>query len=207
MALADGRLFHVNVNCSDLERSRRFYVDGLGLTAGVRTAAERRAAGRRVRPRSRRDGTPGSCSVRTASTAPRSTCSSGRSPRRRGRAPAARRRTCGFQRLGLIVPDLDAALERVDALGGAIWSESVHAHDSRRRRDPARDGERPRRNVALELIEGDGPRVAFVAVACGISNGRSRSTGRWASATSRGSRARTTTARTCASTDRSRWKR
>ena len=40
MALADGRLFLVNVNCSDLERSRRFYVDGLGLSAGVRTAAD-----------------------------------------------------------------------------------------------------------------------------------------------------------------------
>jgi len=40
MALTDGRLFHVNVNCSDLERSRRFYVDGLGLTAGARTATE-----------------------------------------------------------------------------------------------------------------------------------------------------------------------
>jgi catechol 2,3-dioxygenase-like lactoylglutathione lyase family enzyme len=39
MALADGRIFHVNVNCSDLARSRRFYVDGLGLTEGVRTAA------------------------------------------------------------------------------------------------------------------------------------------------------------------------
>ena len=40
MALADGRLFHVNVNCSELDRSRRFYVDGLGLTEGVRTAAD-----------------------------------------------------------------------------------------------------------------------------------------------------------------------
>jgi len=40
MPLGDARLFHVNVNCSDLERSQRFYTDGLGLVAGVRTAPE-----------------------------------------------------------------------------------------------------------------------------------------------------------------------
>jgi len=64
-----------------------------------------------------------------------------------------------------MVPDFDATLERVDALGGATWSESfthtvpgggeirlVMANDP--------DG------VVLELVEGDGPRVAFVAVAC-----------------------------------------
>src|SRR5689334_21820798 len=36
--LDDARIFHVNVNCADLARSRRFYVEGLGLTEGVRTA-------------------------------------------------------------------------------------------------------------------------------------------------------------------------
>jgi catechol 2,3-dioxygenase-like lactoylglutathione lyase family enzyme len=36
--MLDGaRIFHVNVNCSDLEVSRAFYVDRCGLTEGVRT--------------------------------------------------------------------------------------------------------------------------------------------------------------------------
>lgn len=36
--MLDGaRIFHVNVNCSDLATSRAFYVEGCGLTEGVRT--------------------------------------------------------------------------------------------------------------------------------------------------------------------------
>ena len=51
MSLADARLFHVNVNCSDLERSRRFYTEALGLSSGARTDAGRHAAGHGVRAR------------------------------------------------------------------------------------------------------------------------------------------------------------
>ena len=40
MSFGDARLFHVNVNCSDLERSRQFYTEGLGLDIGARTAPE-----------------------------------------------------------------------------------------------------------------------------------------------------------------------
>ena len=40
MAIDTARLFHLNVNCADLERSRRFYVDGIGLTVGVRTTVD-----------------------------------------------------------------------------------------------------------------------------------------------------------------------
>ena len=48
MSLGDARLFHVNVNCSDLERSRRFYTEGLGLEIGAHTApAETRNPARR----------------------------------------------------------------------------------------------------------------------------------------------------------------
>jgi catechol 2,3-dioxygenase-like lactoylglutathione lyase family enzyme len=163
MALTDGRLFHVNVNCSDLERSRRFYVDGLGLSAGVRTAAEDAQPGAAFGlERARWDawillgpnGFDGAAIDLLEWQEPTPT----------GSAPAAVT-TCGFQRLGLMVPDLDAAIERVDALGGATWSESfthtipgggeirlVMANDP--------DG------VVLELVEGDGPRLAFVAVTC-----------------------------------------
>src|SRR5262245_22265894 len=38
MPIDASRVFHVNVNCSSLERSLEFYRDGLGLEAGARTA-------------------------------------------------------------------------------------------------------------------------------------------------------------------------
>src|SRR6266542_2882617 len=121
MALADGRTFHVNVNCSELDRSRRFYVDGLGLTEGVRTAAGHVQSGAAfaldqaqwdawilVGPR----GFEGSAIDLLE----------WQEPEPQG-APPARFETCGFQRLGVVVTDLDAAMERVRELGGAIWSE------------------------------------------------------------------------------------
>src|SRR5260370_35857751 len=37
MAGVHGRIFHVNVNCSDLETSLAFYRDRVGLAASVRT--------------------------------------------------------------------------------------------------------------------------------------------------------------------------
>ena len=40
MPLSDSRLFHVNVNCADLERSRAFYAAGLGLEIGAHAAPE-----------------------------------------------------------------------------------------------------------------------------------------------------------------------
>jgi catechol 2,3-dioxygenase-like lactoylglutathione lyase family enzyme len=38
--LDDARIFHVNVNCSDLARSRAFYVGACGLAEGVRTTPD-----------------------------------------------------------------------------------------------------------------------------------------------------------------------
>jgi catechol 2,3-dioxygenase-like lactoylglutathione lyase family enzyme len=40
-----GRIFHVNVNCSDLETSLAFYRDRIGLTASVRTTPRHPQAG------------------------------------------------------------------------------------------------------------------------------------------------------------------
>ena len=80
-------------------------------------------------------------------------------------APPARFEACGFQRLGLVVPDLDATLERVRELGGAIWSDPfTHAipGGGEIRLVMANDPD----GTPLELIEGDAPSVAFVAVAC-----------------------------------------
>ena len=95
----DARIFHVNVNCSDLERSRRFYAEAFGLDAAVRTTPDTAQPGTAfgLDPRA---GTRGCSSARTASTAARSTCSSGRSRCPVG-APPASFVTTGFQRLGI----------------------------------------------------------------------------------------------------------
>jgi catechol 2,3-dioxygenase-like lactoylglutathione lyase family enzyme len=164
MALDDGRLFHVNVNCSDLGRSRAFYVDAIGLTAGVRTAADEAQPGAAFGlDRARWDawillgprGFEGAAIdlLEWQEPAPQGT-------------PPAGVDVCGFQRLGILVPDLDAAIARIGELGGTVWSESfTHSVPNRHSEirlvlanDP--DG------IALELVESDGPRVAFVAVGC-----------------------------------------
>jgi catechol 2,3-dioxygenase-like lactoylglutathione lyase family enzyme len=161
--LADGRTFHVNVNCSDLDRSRRFYVEAIGLTEGVRTAAGHTQPGAAFGlDRARWDAWillgPGGYEgaaidlLEWQEPPPRD-------------APPARFAGCGFQRLGLIVPDLDATLERVRELGGAIWSDPfTHAvaggGEIRLVMTSDPDG------TSLELIEGDAASVTFVAVAC-----------------------------------------
>src|SRR5258708_8935246 len=170
MSLTDARLFHVNVNCSDLERSRRFYTEGLGLGVGARTAPEESQPGAafglaRARweasillgPRGYDGGAVDLLEWHEPSPAG---------------APPARIVETGFQRLGVRVPDLDATVTRVGALGGSVWSEPFgHAlADGGQIRvvlvgDP--DG------TAIELIEGGLSTVSFVAITC-ADLGRSR---------------------------------
>ena len=163
MALADGRIFHVNVNCSGLDRSRRFYVEAIGLTEGVRTAADHAQPGAAFGlDRARWDawilvgprGYEGSAIdlLEWKEPAPQGT-------------PPARFQACGFQRLGLVVTDLDATIDRVHELGGSVWSDPFsHAipGGGEIRLVMANDPD----GTALELIEGDAASVAFVAVAC-----------------------------------------
>jgi len=163
MALADGRIFHVNVNCRGLDRSRRFYVEAIGLTEGVRTAAGHAQPGAAF----------GLDQARWDAwilVGPRAFEGSAidllewQEPAPQG-APPARFETCGFQRLGLVVTDLDAAIDRVHALGGSVWSDPFsHAipGGGEIRLVMANDPD----GTALELIEGDTASVAFVAVVC-----------------------------------------
>jgi catechol 2,3-dioxygenase-like lactoylglutathione lyase family enzyme len=163
MSLGDARLFHVNVNCSDLERSRRFYTEGLGLEIGARTAPEvaqpgaafgldqaRWDASILLGPRGYEGGAIDLLEWHE--------------PTPTGAAPARLLET-GFQRLGLRVPDLDATIARVRELGGSVWSEPlVHALPAGGEirivfiGDP--DG------TAIELIEGGPASVSLVAITC-----------------------------------------
>jgi catechol 2,3-dioxygenase-like lactoylglutathione lyase family enzyme len=159
----DARIFHVNVNCSDLETSRRFYVDAFGLDASVRTAPDAPQPG-------------------TAFGLERAWWDAwilvGTSAYEGGAidllqwrepvpvdAPPAHFTTCGFQRVGISVPDLDRTLARIEARGGAVWSEpATHRlpRGGQVRLVMANDPD----GTAIECIEGAGPRVSFLAVGC-----------------------------------------
>jgi catechol 2,3-dioxygenase-like lactoylglutathione lyase family enzyme len=163
MPTSDARLFHVNVNCRDLERSQRFYTEGLGLTAGVRTAPDSTQPGAAFGlARARWDASillgPNGYDGGAIDLL------QWHEPEPVGTPPAGLVER-GFQRLGMRVPDLDATTARVRALGGVVWSEPfAHAVDGGGEirlvvvGDP--DG------TAIELIEGGPASVSFVAVTC-----------------------------------------
>ncbi|MCU1464818.1 MAG: glyoxalase/bleomycin resistance protein/dioxygenase [Actinomycetia bacterium] len=163
MPLDDARLFHVNVNCSDLERSCRFYTEGIGLEIGARTAPETAQPGAAFGlDRARWDA--------SILLGPRGYDGGAvdllqwQEPAPVG-APPTRLFQTGFQRLGLRVPDLDGALVRVGALGGAVWSEPVThtlAAGGEIRLTMVNDPD----GTAIELIEGGAAALSFVAVTC-----------------------------------------
>ena len=159
----DARIFHINVNCTDLERSRRFYADALGLDAAVRTTPDTAQPGAAFGLETARwdawvlvgeHGFDGGAVDLLEWQDPLPTG-----------APPPSFVTTGFQRLGVAVTDIDEAVARVAGLRGEIWSD-VQAHALANGaavrlvmgNDP--DG------TAIELIEGNGPRLAFVSVGC-----------------------------------------
>ncbi len=163
MPLDDARLFHVNVNCSDLERSRRFYTEGLGFEIGAHTAPETAQPGAAFGlDRARWDASillgpqgyeGGAIDLLQWDEPPPV-----------GEPPTRIYQT-GFQRLGIRVPDLDTAIARVGELGGSVWSDPlVHSLPAGRQvrivlaNDP--DG------TAIELVEGGPGSLSFVGVTC-----------------------------------------
>lgn len=175
------RIFHVNLNCSKLERSRAFYVEATGLTQGVRTAPDAPQPGAAFGlDRAWWDawiliGTK-------AFEGGAIDLLEWREPRPSDTPPREYHR-CGFQRVGIRVPDLDGAIARLAPHGGSAWSAPiVHAmggptdrSTSAAREDSAKQAPAgPLRlvhasdpdGIALELVEGGGPDLSFVAVVC-----------------------------------------
>ena len=163
MSLSDARLFHINVNCSDLERSRRFYTEGLGLEIGAHTAPETTQPGAAFGlEQARWDA--------SILLGPRAYDGGAidllqwHEPAPVGSPPGSLVET-GFQRFGVRVADLDGARARAVALGGALWSEPItHAlpDGGEVRITMANDPD----GTAIELIEGDASSLSFVAVTC-----------------------------------------
>jgi len=161
--LSDARIFHVNVNCADLARSRAFYVDCCGLSEGARTAPEAAQSGVAFGlDRARWDawillganGFDGGAIDLLE----------WQEPAPAGAVPGALT-DAGYQRIGLRVTDLDAVAASAARYGAALWSEP-NTHDLGNGRhvrlvlgnDP--DG------VAVELVEGDRAGLSFVTVTC-----------------------------------------
>ncbi len=168
MPLADARIFHVNVNCSDLERSRRFYTDGIGLQIGAHTAPETAQPGTAF-------GLDEARWDASILLGPRAYAGGAidllqwHVPAPVGAPPAHLYRT-GFQRLGLLVSDLDAAMANTRTFGGAVWSDPV-VHTVARGREIrivlANDPD----GTAIEFVERELPdggvaALSFVAVTC-----------------------------------------
>ena len=161
-ALDGARLFHVNVNCRRLARSRPFY-EAFGLTASVQTAPEKPQPGLAFGLRQAWWDAWIMTGARGFEGAVVDLLE-WKEPAPTGDAPASFAET-GWQRLGLAMPDLDAVIARVPELGGAVRSEPhTHTLDDGRTvklaivEDP--DG------TAIECIEGSAARVSFVAVSC-----------------------------------------
>src|SRR5204863_439738 len=113
------RIFHVNINCSDVVRSKAFYEEFVGLKAGTHTLPDPqpvesfRIALGQWDAHMLDDGTPG---------APvKLDLLEWKQPRPLGR-PYAAANHLGIFRLAMLVPDIEAAYTELQAKGIPCWS-------------------------------------------------------------------------------------
>ena len=66
----------------------------------------------------------------------------------------------GFQRFGFTVPDLDAVIARLRRLEADVWGDPHTSEAAKIRLAMVSDPD----GSVIELVEGDGPRLSFVAV-------------------------------------------
>jgi catechol 2,3-dioxygenase-like lactoylglutathione lyase family enzyme len=163
MPIGVSRVFHCNVNCSNLERSLTFYRELLGLTQGAHTVPEAPQPGGAFGLDeaqwdawilSDERGFDGVALDLLEWQVPRPTGS-----------PYPVANHLGFARFGFVTRDLDAAYHRLVAAGvdcyGPPHDVDVVGADGMRAfvcADP--DG------TPVELVSGDGERFAFLAVNC-----------------------------------------
>lgn len=160
MAIDAHRIFHVNINCSDLERSLRFYRDGIGLTTGTRTSPSTPQPGAAFGlPQVQWDawimhGSKGSKGVVLDLL-------EWQVPRPQGN-PRRRVTDIGFNRLSIAVPDLDATHGRLTELGFDCWTAPY---------DLSLGGTTTRMFIAsdpdgtqIELVEGKDVRLSHIAI-------------------------------------------
>jgi catechol 2,3-dioxygenase-like lactoylglutathione lyase family enzyme len=163
MTIAASRIYHVNVNCSDLERSLAFYRDVIGLTPVTRTAPETPQPGGAFGLDQVQwdawilqgaNGTAGVVLDLLQWLVPGSVGQ-----------PATDATATGFNRLCIATPDLDAMHARLTAAGADCWTapDELDLGDGTTARlfvcsDP--DG------TQIEFVEGSSTRLSHVAVNC-----------------------------------------
>jgi catechol 2,3-dioxygenase-like lactoylglutathione lyase family enzyme len=157
------RIFHVNVNCTDLDRSLAFYRDLVGLTATTRTRPAAPQPGGAFGLKQvqwdawmmRSEGGPNSPVLDLLEwTVPAPVGEPVRDPT-----------ALGFNRLCIATPDVDAQHERLLAAGADVWSEPVEVELPGGRHtkmfvcsDP--DG------TQLEFVSGRDNRLSHITINC-----------------------------------------
>jgi len=155
------RIYHVNINCSDLERSLRFYCDGIGLRKGGRTKPDAPQGGAAFGLEQVQwdawilHGAQGNDGVVLDLL-------EWQVPAPQGK-PRHRSTDIGFNRLTIAVPDLAATHARLIAMGADCWTEPTVVPLTPPVTmfivsDP--DG------TQIELIEGPVVRLSHVAINC-----------------------------------------
>ena len=162
MAIATARVFHLNVNCSSLDRSLGFYRDALGLTPATHTVSPPQPGAAFGLDTAAWDawilhddrGYDGAVVDLLEWQVPRPTG-----------APPTAANTLGFARLGFTASDLDATHARIAAAESAHLTEphQVTMAGAPTMRtfvtaDPA--------GTAIELVSGSADRFSFVAINC-----------------------------------------
>ena len=161
MAIRGNRIYHVNSNCSDLDRSVLFY-EALGLNRVLRTVPSRAQSGSAFGldevawdawMMHSDDGMDGlSLDLLEWTT-----------PAPEGAAPATTGEP-GFNRLVFTVPDLDAAVAGARATGGSLIGGPIPVEMNGATNRVAMLGDPD--GVAVQLVEGDRVSIAQVVVNC-----------------------------------------
>lgn len=162
MTIAATRVFHLNVNCSSLERSLPFYRDALGLTPATHTVSPPQSGAAFGLVTAAWDawvlhddrGYEGAVVDLLEWQEPRPV----------GTPPTAAN-ALGYARLGFTTADLDASHARVAASGATHLTEPhevTMAGAPTMRTFVTADPDR----TAIELVSGDADRFSFVAINC-----------------------------------------
>jgi catechol 2,3-dioxygenase-like lactoylglutathione lyase family enzyme len=161
------RIFHVNVNCADLDRSLHFYRDLVGLRPTTHTAPTEPQPGGAFGIDENGDGVQWDAWMLqgdAGTSSPVLDLLEWKIPGATG-APATDPTAPGFNRLGISTPDVIAMHERLRAADADVWSEPVEmelAGGQRTARFICSDPD----GTQIEFLQGRDVRLSHITVNC-----------------------------------------
>ena len=166
MPITASRIFHVNVNCADLDRSLAFYRDLVGLRPTTRTAPTAAQPGAAFGIDEAGTGVQWDAWMMqgdAGAASPLLDLLEWKVPRPSGR-PATDPTVAGFNRLGITTPDIAALHERLRRAGADVWSEPIDIEGAGRttRRFICGDPD----GTQLEFLTGPDTRLSHITVNC-----------------------------------------